>query len=52
MHLTDTEAAQRAADRENEYERRARNNRRLNAAVLLLIAAATAAYFIPSQWGL
>ncbi|WP_433867026.1 hypothetical protein [Ralstonia wenshanensis] len=52
MHLTDNEAAMRAADRENAFTRKARNNRRLNAAVLLLIAAATAAYFIPSQWGL
>lgn len=52
MRVSDNEAAQRVADRENRFTRQARNNRRLNAAVLLLIAAATAAYFIPPQWGL
>lgn len=41
MHLTDNEAAQRAADRENrltEYMRRKRNNFLLNAGVLLMAA--------------
>ena len=49
MHLTDNEAAIRAAERENEYSRRARNNRRLNAVVLLLMAASAAVYFIPHE---
>ena len=47
MHLTDNQAAVRAAERENEYARRARNNRRLNAAVLLLMAVAASVYFMP-----
>ncbi|WP_431068173.1 hypothetical protein [Ralstonia holmesii] len=41
MHLTDNEAAQRAADRENrltEYMRRKRNNFVLNASLLLMVA--------------
>ncbi|WKZ84199.1 hypothetical protein N5B55_10415 [Ralstonia pickettii] len=41
MHLTDNEAAQRAADRENrltEYMRRKRNNFLLNALLLLSVA--------------
>ncbi|MBX4004305.1 hypothetical protein [Ralstonia pickettii] len=41
MHLTDNEAAQRAADRENrltEYMRRKRNNFVLNAFLLLSVA--------------
>ena len=41
MHLTDNEAAKRAADRENrltEYMRRKRNNFVLNASLLLMVA--------------
>lgn len=51
MHLTDNQAAERAADRENEFTRRSRNNRILNAVVVGVIVVTAASYFIP-QWSL
>lgn len=51
MHLTDNEAAERAADRENEYARRNRNNQRLNAVVLGVMAIAVVYYLFP-HWSL
>jgi len=50
MHLSDEEAAVRAADRENvmsDYALRRRNNRILNAVVLAAIACVAAMYLIP-----
>lgn len=50
MHLTNQEAARRAADRENRLEelaRRTRNNRILNAVAIATVACMLALYMIP-----
>jgi hypothetical protein len=41
MRITDSEAAQRAAERENEFSRRTQNNRLLNAAALAVMVYVT-----------
>lgn len=51
MHLTDNEAAIRAADRENQYSRRKHNNRILNAVVAGLMVVAAIYYLVP-HWGM
>ncbi len=47
MHLTDNEAAERAAERENKFARRARNNQILNGVVLAAMVCMAALYLIP-----
>lgn len=49
MHLSDNEAAMRAADRENRFARHARNNQRLKVIVLSVMVAA-AAYHLITNW--
>lgn len=51
MHLTDEQAATRAADRENRFTRQARNNQRLNAVVLGVMVVAAVYYLMP-HWSL
>lgn len=46
MHLTDNEAAKRVADHENEFERRAKNNRILNVVTLATIVCVATLYFV------
>ncbi|ENZ79590.1 MULTISPECIES: hypothetical protein [Ralstonia] len=47
MQLTDNQAAERQADRENEFSRRAKNNRILNAVTLGAIVCMAVLYLIP-----
>jgi len=46
MHITDQQAAERAADHENEYSRRRRNNRILNAVAISTVLCFVALYAI------